>query len=50
MRPPLAAVAMLGLMNKKENIIAEVTRKEKFFFLLIQLKRVNLNTYLSGIN
>ena len=50
MRPPLAAVAKLGLINKKENIIDETTRKEKKFFLLGHLKRVNLNTYLAWIN
>jgi len=41
---------MLGLINKKEEIIDEITRKEKNLFLLNQLKRVNLNTYFYGIN
>ena len=50
MRPPLAADAGSGLINKKEEIIEEITRKEKNLFLLNQLKRVILNTYFFGIN
>ena len=46
MRPPLAADAKLGLINKKEEMIDEIIRNEKNFFILNFLKRVNLNTYL----
>jgi len=35
----------LGLINKKEEIIEAIIKKEKNLFLLNQLKRVNLNTY-----
>ncbi len=50
MRPPLAAEAGLGLINKKEEIIEEITRKEKNLFLLNQLRRENLNTDFYGLN
>lgn len=49
-RPPLAAAAVLGLVNKEKKIIVETIRKEKICFLLIQLKRVVLDTYLFRIN
>jgi len=40
----------LGLINKKEEIIEEIIRKEKNLFLLNHLKRVKLNTYFYRIN
>jgi hypothetical protein len=50
MRPPLAAEAGFGLKNKKEEIIEEITRKEKILFLLKKLMRVNWNTYFTEVN
>ncbi len=50
MRPPLAAVVGLGLINKKEEIIEEIIKKEKKFIFLNQLRGLNLNIILIGIN
>ena len=50
MRPPLAANAIGGLINKKEESIDEMTKEEKNLFLLNHLKRVNLNIIFIGIN
>ena len=49
MRPPLAADAELGLINKKEEIIEEITRKDKNLLFFNKLKRVRLNTYFCQI-
>ena len=45
MRPPLAAEAKLGLINKTEKIIDEIAKKEKKFFLLNHFKLINSNTH-----